>query len=67
MPRTRTTRQAVEPWRSIQVVPAATTQEAAEAMRRAIHVLAEPFKRWAAERQDVDRQPAHPPSEVSPP
>gem|GEM_PF-6916842 len=67
MPRTRATREAVEPWRSIQVVPAATTQEAAEAMRRAIHVLAEPFKRWAAERQDTDRRLAPPPSEVSAP
>ena len=67
MPRTRTTRQGVEPWLSIQVIPAATTQEAAEAMRRAIRVLAEPFKQWAADRQDVRQQPAHLPSEVSPP
>ena len=60
-------RHAVEPWSSVQVVPASTPQEAAEAMRRAVHVLAEPFRRWAAERQDIGRRPAHPPREVSPP
>lgn len=67
VPCSRAPRPAAEAWRSIQVVPVATAPEAAEAMRRAVHLLAEPFRRWATERQDAQRGPARCPPEVSQP